>query len=78
MPSYNVTAPDGAIFRVDAPEGATLDDAINYAATNLYPSYLSSKKPEEKQSFLRSVADIPIQFSRGIVGTVANTAAAWR
>ena len=77
MPSYNVTAPDGAVFRVDAPEGATLDDAINYAATNLYPEYLAKKKPEEKQSFLRSVADIPIQFSRGIVGTVANTAAAF-
>jgi hypothetical protein len=31
MPSYDVTAPDGRVFEVNAPEGATQDDILAYA-----------------------------------------------
>lgn len=34
MPKYDVTAPDGSIYSVNAPEGATEDDAIKYVQTN--------------------------------------------
>ena len=30
MPKFNVTAPDGTIYSVNAPDGATEDDAIAY------------------------------------------------
>ena len=78
MPRFDIQAPNGKVFSVEAPEGATSEQATAYVATELYPKFLAEQnKPEEKQSFLRSGADIPIQFSRGIVGTVANTAAAF-
>ncbi|MEH2525870.1 MULTISPECIES: hypothetical protein [unclassified Bradyrhizobium] len=35
MPSYIVTGPDGAKYRVNAPEGASEADAISYAQKNL-------------------------------------------
>ncbi len=36
MPKYAVTAPDGKIYDVNAPDGATEQDAISYVQTNLY------------------------------------------
>jgi hypothetical protein len=33
MARFNVTAPDGSIIPVDAPEGATAQDAIAFAAS---------------------------------------------
>ena len=40
MPSYRITSPDGRTFNVNAPEGATKEDAIAYIQ--------STYKPEEK------------------------------
>lgn len=34
MPRYEITAPNGKKYQIDAPEGATQDDAINYVKTN--------------------------------------------
>jgi len=36
MPQYDVTAPDGKTYSVNAPEGATHDDAIKYVQANFY------------------------------------------
>jgi len=38
MPRFNVTAPDGSIIPVDAPAGATEQDAIAFAASTWKPS----------------------------------------
>lgn len=36
MPQYDVTSPDGKTYTVNAPDGATQDDAIKYVQTNFY------------------------------------------
>jgi len=37
MPDFDVTAPDGKIFRITTPEGGTRDDAIKVVAQNYTP-----------------------------------------
>lgn len=37
MPVYHVTGPDGSTYEVNAPDGATEQDAIAYAQSNLAP-----------------------------------------
>lgn len=34
MPNYKVTGPDGRVYRVTAPEGATQDDVLAYVQQN--------------------------------------------
>lgn len=34
MPKFEVTSPQGAVFEIDAPEGATEQDAVNWAQQN--------------------------------------------
>lgn len=36
MPQYDVTTPDGKTYTVNAPAGATQDDAISYVQSNFY------------------------------------------
>lgn len=36
MPKFNITSPDGASYEVNAPDGATEQDAIAYVQKNLY------------------------------------------
>ena len=38
MPRFNVNAPDGSVIPVDAPEGATEQDAIAFAASTYKPN----------------------------------------
>jgi hypothetical protein len=49
MPRFDVTAPNGQIFRVDTPEGATQDQAIAYVATEIYPRWLEENKPKPER-----------------------------
>lgn len=42
MPSFEVKSPDGMVFKVNAPDGATQEDAIAYVQGNFY-----AKKPQE-------------------------------
>jgi hypothetical protein len=44
MPSYDVTAPDGKVYEINAPEGATQEEVLAYAK-DMYGSV--AKKPEE-------------------------------
>ena len=48
MPKFSVTAPDGSVYEVNAPEGSTHDDAIKYVQNNLH-------KPK-KGGFLQGAA----------------------
>ena len=65
MPRFNVNAPDGSIIPVDAPDGATEQDAIAFAA--------STFKPAESRS-LRDIAggilETPFALGSALVGGV--------
>lgn len=43
MPKYRVNAPDGSVYEVDAPEGATEAQAIEYVQSNM--SSMKAEKP---------------------------------
>lgn len=92
MPRFNVNAPDGSIIPVDAPEGATEQDAIAFAASIYQPvSSLADRvasipgatttapaaKPERS---LRDVAggiiETPMALASGLVGGVVRPMAA--
>jgi hypothetical protein len=83
MPIFEVQGPDGRKFRVNTPEGATSDQAIDYIMDTEYakPSILDEinkpavRKPEE--SFLRPVADVGLQIQRGAVQGVRMLADAF-
>lgn len=49
MPKYDVTAPDGQKFEVNAPDGATEQDAISYVQREFYSTKKVSIPEPEKQ-----------------------------
>jgi len=78
MAIHEVQAPDGAILQIEAPENATPEQIVAYAKNYAYPKYLEDKnKPEEKQSSLRQVADVPLQVGKGVVSGVRMIADAF-
>ena len=60
MPKYEINVPGKGTFEVDSPE--ELSDAQVYAAIE---SQLS--QPEPKESALRKAADLPVNFTKGVV-----------
>lgn len=73
MPKYDVTAPDGKIYEVNAPEGATQDDAIKYVQQNLYkPTAQAAPVPEEKGGFLQGAGNLAAGALRG-AGSIGAT-----
>jgi hypothetical protein len=66
MPTFNVTAPNGQVFKVDAPEGATVDQAIAYVATDLYPKFLEENKPKPERGIGQLFTE---GFGRGVEQT---------
>lgn len=46
MPQFEITAPDGAKYQVNAPDGATEDDAINYVRSQHAPQAASPAPAE--------------------------------
>ena len=49
MAKFQVTAPDGAVYEVDGPEGSTQDDAIRYVQQNIDSlSAKSGAKPKQE------------------------------
>lgn len=59
MPKFRITAPTGEVFDVDAPEGATEDDAISYVQQNMAPQQATitpnQSSPQEEPSFLQEM-----------------------
>jgi len=58
MAKFRVTAPDGAVYEVEGPDGSTQDDAIRYVQQNL--DTLSAKpapKPQEPTGNLSAFAE---------------------
>ena len=72
MPKYDVTAPDGRVYEVNAPEGATQDDAIQYVQQNLYKPTAQAAAPEEKGGFLQGAKNLAAGGLRG-AGSIGAT-----
>jgi hypothetical protein len=61
MPIFDVTTPDGKVMEVNAPEGATAEDAIAFIASTYTP------EPPPKQN-TSNLGDIGTAFKQGVVG----------
>jgi hypothetical protein len=70
MAQFDVTGPDGKTHTVQAPEGATEDDARAYVAQTLYPNYDPSKRTfgEKAKGLGKSVEE---GITRAVMGTMA-------
>lgn len=71
MPKFDVTAPDGRVFEVNAPEGSTQDDAIRYVQTNLYKP-AQQAAPEKSGGFLQGAGNLAAGALRG-AGSIGAT-----
>ena len=74
MARFNVTAPDGSIIPVDAPDGATEQDAIAFAASVYKPSQASAKPAAQvkERGFLETIG-APIEaVSQGVISGGGN------
>lgn len=65
MPTYEVSSPDGTKYRVNAPEGATQEDAISYVQKNFTaPKHVDMPAPSKGfgQQLGDAIADVPHQI----------------
>ena len=78
MPIFEVTSPDGKKYQVDAPEGATQQQAIEYVASQIIPNQQPSQQkiptdkisePEESSGFFRrAIGDTLVSGAQGVLG----------
>jgi len=66
MPVFDIQAPNGKIFKVEAPEGATSEQALAYVANELYPRFLEENKPKPE----RGIGQL---FTQGLSRGTAQT-----
>ena len=74
MPRFNVTAPDGSTIPVDAPPGATEQDAIAFAASVYKPAAPTDgvPGPRKERGFLSTIG-APIEaISQGVISGGGN------
>jgi hypothetical protein len=69
MPQYTITSPDGASYKVNAPEGATEQDAIEYVQKNLYKP---AAEKSLKDKALQQVGNVGAGLVRG-AGSIGAT-----
>jgi hypothetical protein len=72
MPRFNVNAPDGSIIPVDAPEGATAQDAIAFAAAAYKPSGGIPGARVEKTSSLLDKIRGGVETAAGLTTGIVN------
>ena len=81
MPRFNVNAPDGSIIPVDAPEGATEQDAIAFAAATYKPKAAASGMPGPRKNYGllevpgQAIANIPAsakKFAGGLYEAITS------
>lgn len=81
MPRFNVNAPDGSIIPVDAPEGATEQDAIAFAAATYKPKAPAAGMPGPRKNYGllevpgQAIANIPAsakKFAGGLYEAVTS------
>lgn len=69
MPVFHVTAPDGHAYEINAPEGATEQDAIAYAQQNLAPAQSKSQYNglgTDGENFAAGAGKATVDTGRGI------------
>lgn len=82
MPLFKVTAPDGAVIEVNAPEGATEAEAISYAQQqyqpekNIFPRIVEKEVPaaETYTQAGEKIAAATPQVVKDVVGAVGSAA----
>ena len=72
MPTFRVTSPDGVTVEVNAPEGATQEQAISYAQSN-WDSIIGSVKPtpapiSTERTWGESLTDLGASLKQGLGG----------
>lgn len=72
MPEFEISAPDGSKFKVNAPEGATKEDAIAYVQQNFYQQ--KAKEVEKRIDPFKQVA----QESSGMENFLAGMGGAMK
>lgn len=84
MPTYVVTGPDGKKYRVDAPKGATEQQAIAYIANTQYENGQSKGAIEDYLEeiplvgdFLSGTADVGLGLVQGAAGVTGAAAEAF-
>ncbi len=74
MTTYVITAPDGKEYEVDAPQGASQDDALRYFQTNWKPATTAPEvaPTDRKQMFEQTAEEMPWyqQMAAGAGGAV--------
>ena len=69
MPLYNVKAPDGSIIPVNAPEGATEQQAIEFAAATWKPTRTQPAQPAyDEQAELRKIIESEPSWKQALLG----------
>lgn len=68
MPTYEVTSPDGQVFEVTAPEGATEQEVLAYAQAN-FQSSPEAKAPPARNEWGRAAALTARNVIEGAAGT---------
>lgn len=81
MAKYRVTGPDGATYEINAPDGASEQDVLNYAQQNFAPATAVAEKPDNglpvrpDRSALSQAARLPGLGAKGIADSALETLA---
>jgi hypothetical protein len=69
MATYVISAPDGKEYEIDAPQGATQEQALDYFKSNWKSQEQAPlEAPPEEKSTLQRFADIPANAVQSLVG----------
>lgn len=75
MPSFEITAPDGRKYAIDAPEGATQEQALEHFKANWKPETDTSALKRFGQGLLEPVEGLGQIAAQGIAAAAPNTEA---
>jgi len=80
MPKYRITAPDGQTFEVNAPDGATEQDAMAYVQKNLYKPKAKEVAPDPSEggiNFRPFGLDTGLEMPQGVSRFLAGAGKAF-
>ena len=79
MALYEITSPDGAVYQIEGPEGASDADLINAVSAHnaAAPKEPQSEIPTGRQQWGNQVLETVLPFAAGAAGMSAGPAAPW-